>query len=389
MYNRLYYLKKSFALYPGTTAPVSAPFLADHYRVRRQKRSALRAGLDWLIGKAFLSWIPWRARKIAKRFGFDDAWVEKAVRISRERFADPWDIALFRIERPEDLDLYLRQFENAGISKIINPNNWRDDCVLANKISFARRCAEHGIRQPTLLATVEDGTATVYATPSAKAVILKPAFGEGGSGVSVIEVPDEALTDSGAFGRFVTEKATGLKGPWMVQPRLVNHPAMADITLNALATVRLSTILDDHGEPRVFSTVLRFASRPDALADNFKAGGMMAPIDPGTGTLGLACTGRDNRDFALHPHTSAPIQGLTLPHWEEAIALAKQAHRQALPEYTVIGWDIALTGDGPYLLEGNGKPGLIVGQCGARQGLGATPFGEWVRYHLSKADRLG
>jgi len=41
-----------------------------------------------------------------------------------------------------------------------------------------------------------------------------------------------------------------------------------------------------------------------------------------------------------------------LPFWDEACALAETAARHFLPIRT-IGWDVALTPEGPVILEGN------------------------------------
>ncbi len=90
-------------------------------------------------------------------------------------------------------------------------------------------------------------------------------------------------------------------------------------------------------------------------------------------------------EFERHPISNAAIAGRVLPNWHDAVALARRAHREAFPEYTLVGWDVALTADGPIILEGNGKPCLIVAQRAPRKGLGATRFGELVRYHLERA----
>lgn len=385
MYNTLYYLKKRFALYPGRTEPVSARFLADYYRARQRERGAVRAGVDWLVAAAFQAWVPFRARSVARRSGLDSEWVRRATAIGRERFADPNDLALFRIEAAEELDDWMRRYENAAINKLINPHNWRSDCVLTDKIAFERRCTEHGIAHPPLLATVIDGRVTVRERPREGEIVLKPAAGEGGSGVRMLEVPEAARSERGGFARFLVRQAQGLRGSWLVQPRLVNHPDMADLAINALATVRLSTMLDERGEPEVVTSVLRFPSRADSHVDNIKAGGLMAPVDPLTGALGAACRGRGLEEFEQHPVSGAPIAGRVLPDWNEAIVLAQRAHREAFREYTLVGWDIALTPDGPTILEGNGKPCMIVAQRAARRGIGATRFGELVRYHLARA----
>jgi hypothetical protein len=386
VYNALYYLKKSFALYPGRIEPVSAQFLADHYRIRRCERSAWRAGIDWLVGTAFQAWVPFRARRVARRFGLGSEWVSRATAIGRARFADPNDLALFRIEAPEDLDHWMRRYESAPLNKLINPRNWRPDCVLADKIAFERRCTEHGIAHPPLLATIVDGRVTVRERPRDREIVLKPAAGEGGSGVRVLEVPEMAQSERGGFAKFIAREAEKLRGAWVVQPRLVNHPDMADLAINALATVRLSTMLNERGAPEIVTSVLRFPSSEEARVDNIKAGGLMAPVDPRTGVLGAACRGRGVEEFERHPVSDAPIAGRVLPDWNDAVALTQRTHREAFPEYTLVGWDIALTVEGPTILEGNGKPCLIVAQRAARRGMGATRFGELVRYHLARAN---
>jgi glutathione synthase/RimK-type ligase-like ATP-grasp enzyme len=385
LYNFAYYLKKRFAIYPGQLEPVSAGFLADHYRARRKARGPVRAGLDWLIGAGFRAWVPFRANTVAKRFGLDRAWAKQASKIGRERFADPNDIALFRIQSADELDQWMRRYEAAGISKLINPANWRADCVLADKVAFARRCAEHGIAHPALLATVEGDVPTILELPQIAEIVLKPNVGEGGSGVQVLDVPEAARADSAAFAAFLAPHTKGLRGTWLVQQRLINHPDMSDIAINALATVRMTTVFDEHGAPEVVTSVLRFPSKADSRVDNIKAGGLMAPIDPATGTLGAACLGRGIEEFERHPISGAAIAGRVLPNWDEAVALAQRAHREAFREYTLVGWDVALTADGPVILEGNGKPCLIVAQRAPRKGLGATRFGELVRYHLERA----
>jgi hypothetical protein len=48
------------------------------------------------------------------------------------------------------------------------------------------------------------------------------------------------------------------------------------------------------------------------------------------------------------------IVDFKLPHWQEARKLAERAARLFLPLRT-IGWDVALTEEGPLLLEGNAE----------------------------------
>lgn len=379
-----YRLKKAFGLYPGIGAPISADFLADHYQARRRARSLGRAALDAVAGSLFRLWVPFRARRVAKRYKLGGDWARQASRIARERFADPNDLALFRVSRPEQLGSFMRRFEYAGISKRINPACWRDDCALADKILFYARCAKHGLPHPEVLATVAAGRADIAVLPAPGRLAMKPADGEGGSGFRVLDWPGG---NAAAFAAFLQAQPGLGRSRWLVQPKVAPHPDLADIALSALPTARVTTIRDEQGKPELVTSVLRFPSVADALVDNIKAGGLMAPIDAASGVLGPACRGKSAGEIDIHPVTGAPVAGLQLPDWEKAKALVLRAHAEIFPEYSMIGWDVAFTPDGPTFIEGNGKPCIVVAQRATGRGIGETRFGTLIRHHLALADR--
>jgi hypothetical protein len=373
-----YRTKKLYAIYPGIVTPVSGAFLADHYARRRRDRSAPRVALDALVGAAFLAWVPRRARAVQRRFGLDDAWRARAIAIARARFADPSDLALFRIEAAGELDDYIRRFEDAGLNKLINPNGWSPDCALADKIRFYGRCAERGLRHPEVVATVESGRLRRFAPVAGLPLLLKPARGEGGRGVRFLDPP------AADAGEWLGEACRGLRGAWLVQRRLVPHEAMRDLALNALPTARITTILNERDAPEVVNAVLRIPSDPAAQVDNMKAGGLLCPIDLAAGRLGIACTGYGGGDHAVHPVTGAAIPGRVLPDWAAAKALVADAHARAFADYALIGWDVGFAPDGPILIEGNGKPGVLMPQRAGRRGLGGQRYGELIRLQLAR-----
>jgi len=55
-----------------------------------------------------------------------------------------------------------------------------------------------------------------------------------------------------------------------------------------------------------------------------------------------------------HPDTSLPLKGFRLPFWDEAMTLARRATALFVPLRT-IGWDVAITAEGPVLIEGNAR----------------------------------
>jgi hypothetical protein len=378
-YDRFYFLKKAWALYPGVTRPVSASFLAAHYRVRRAMRGPLRAGIDALTGLLFHAWIPWRTARVQRRFGLDDAWRRRARAIAHARFADPNDIALYRIEHPEQLDRYIRRFEDAALNKRINPTGWDRDCALADKERFAERCVAAALPHPETLAVVSRRAIDILAEPAGRRLVAKPTHGEGGDGLTMFG----PFADIGEMRVALSRLSTASGRVWIVQPRIDSHPGIADLALNALPTVRIVTMLDEEGRPEVVSATFRCASNPSADVDNMKAGGLIAPVALDAGTLGMACQGYGGVDHVVHPVTGGIIDGRLLPDWKPATDLVIHAHGTAFADYVLIGWDVALTATGPFLIEGNGKPGVLMPQRAARRGLGEGRYGQLLAHHLA------
>ncbi len=378
-YDRFYFLKKAWALYPGVTRPVSAAFLSAHYRAQRAARSPLRAGIDALAGLLFHAWIPWRTAHVQRKFGLDDAWRRRAIAIAHARFADPNDIALYRIERAEQLDHYIRRFEDAALNKRINPIGWDKDCALADKERFAERCAAAGLPHPETLAVISHRAIDILADPAGRAVVAKPTHGEGGDGLTMLG----PLADAGRLRASLADLPTASGRVWIVQPRIDGDPELADLALNALPTIRIVTMFDEAGHPEVVSATFRCASDPAAHVDNMKAGGLIAPVDLDTGALGIACRGYGGGDHAVHPVTGGVIAGRLLPGWKDATEVVTRAHGGAFADYVLIGWDVALTAQGPVLIEGNGKPGVLMPQRAARRGLGEGRYGILLAHHLA------
>jgi hypothetical protein len=179
------------------------------------------------------------------------------------------------------------------------------------------------------------------------------------------------------------------QGDYLIQPRLMNHPDIVDLTPGALSTVRLLTILNEQGEPEAVNAAFRMAISRTSAVDNFHAGGIAAAVDLATGTLGAATglgLGGDFRWHETHPLTGAQIRDRRLPHWHEAIALAIAAHRLIAPR-VLVGWDIGFLPEGPCLIEGNTGPDADIHQRTELRPVGNARYGELLALHMER--RLG
>lgn len=389
--DRWYRLKKALVFYPGLKDPVCAEVLLDYYSERQQQRTALQAMVDSAVATAFLAIVPLRAWQVRRRYGLDRDWHNHAVRIARERFADPNDIALFEVTRAEEFRQLVRRFEYAALSKRFNPAGWRPDCALSDKWRFQQRCLHHDLPVPRLVAQRRSRVTSVGGQPAGD-LILKPAGGTGGRGVRLLVLPRHAAGSAPdckyAFVNWLTNQIPA-HGDWLVQERLFNHDRLRDISMNALSTTRITTMLDERGRPEVVAAVQRLPLDAATCIDNTSGGGLIAGIDETSGYLLPAKLGRARGDlgrrYAVHPVSGGTIAGVELPFWTQSIELVRLAHAVAFREYTMVGWDVGITNGGPVLIEGNGKPSMVINQRGTGRAAGSGRLGELLRYHLGKA----
>jgi len=139
----------------------------------------------------------------------------------------------------------------------------------------------------------------------------------------------------------------------LVQPRLVNHADMPKPGGPALLAVRIMT-----GLTADLVVNLRAVLRLPFSSQIASQLGVDAAVDIQTGRLKRVFVDSPNPScWSRIPPNGAIIEGVALPCWTETLELVKLAHR-ALPDYSFLGWDVAITPCGPVVLEANGNYGL-------------------------------
>lgn len=139
----------------------------------------------------------------------------------------------------------------------------------------------------------------------------------------------------------------------LLQPCMSSHRDLLPLTPGGLCTLRIVTYRLPAEGARVLVAVDKMPTG-DSPADNFHFGRILAPVDLATGRLGPAIR-RQRRVFVpveQHPDTGAIISGHQLPYWAEAVSLAK-TDLDAARDRPSIGRDMAITDNGPILVEGN------------------------------------
>jgi hypothetical protein len=218
-------------------------------------------------------------------------------------------------------------------------------------------------------------------------IIAKPSFRSKGQGVERFRRIDAGW--QGADGPIADAALHArLRDLWraggVIQRRLPTHRALADLSPGALPTLRVVTCLDESGAPEACGLALRLSAGGSRPVDNFNAGNLVLGIDD-QGRCLTAWLGGVERPTPhdRHPTTGTVIAGRPVPDLAGAIALACRAHL-AFTGFTVIGWDVGLTSEGPVLIEGNWNPGTDILQLVSGQGLADTRLGALYRHHLGQ-----
>ncbi len=138
----------------------------------------------------------------------------------------------------------------------------------------------------------------------------------------------------------------------LIQERVKQHEMLERINPHCANTIRVVTFTNNRGEIEVLMTQLKFG-RGRAMVDNVKQGGFLANVRS-DGTIEAGSNPSPGRLdwFEKHPDTGEQILGLRLPHYREAVELAKAAQHR-LPQLRSLGFDIAITNSGATIIEGN------------------------------------
>lgn len=172
---------------------------------------------------------------------------------------------------------------------------------------------------------------------------------------------------------------------FMLQRVVVQHPLVASIASSSVNTVRIDTFLD--GDSVSFNTAVLRVGSGLQCTDNWATGGFIVKVDLDSGTLrgnGKSKSRYGKRELPAHPLTGIRFDGIVLPFWRELKDLVASAARVMLPLRS-LGWDVALTPDGPVLIEVNHDYDIFLSQHGGG-GYRRTPFGRaLLRRHLRGA----
>lgn len=283
-----------------------------------------------------------------------------------------YTFGLDRADANEQMVMPYRQFETIRGAANLHPpilaayyqNSYNYVCVMRDKMLFAQVATSQGIPVPKTLATCLS-TDLLWADTGRRMpleellldtslcidCVCKPVDGIMGADVFLLKIEHGEILINHVKATLETLKSR-LSARYLLQTRITQHQALAQLHPESVNTLRLITFNND-GKVELFLAALRIGTN-GKTTDNWAGGGILVAVNHEKGLLhtdGYFKPAFGQR-IQQHPDTGIVFDGFAVPYFEQAVALATRLH-EGLPGLHSVGWDLAITPDGPVIIEGN------------------------------------
>lgn len=317
--------------------------------------------------------IPWIMKYPAKSFGqrvkifFDYIHLYRTKGLSREEYYE------FEFEKREDdfKNSFLGLNEQRFYLDYLNPIKYYS--LSRNKYLAHRILENTGVRKSELYCYYEpegrvfdsneigSNVADILRILKAKDVkqcVIKDTENSHGEGV-IVAKEIEYLNDDCRFIYFngksaLLSEVLG-KHPLIFEGLIKQTAQFASFNASSVNTVRFMTTLMPNGEAKVIATFIKIG-RAGSCVDNAGAGGNVdVCIDTETGEIKYAIQydgWHKISEIEKHPDSGTQLNGVVIENWEQIKAEVIR-FQQAMPWCKAAGWDIAITDEGPLVIEVN------------------------------------
>ncbi len=142
-------------------------------------------------------------------------------------------------------------------------------------------------------------------------------------------------------------------GNGVLQKFIRQHDFYNKIIDQSVATLRLTTAIDNEGIINLVAAYLRVGSNNDKIVKS--ASHIRIPVNLNNGELDRMGYTTDWKTIDKHPYTGFVFQGKTVPLYNQCVKIIKDLHKK-LPYVRIIGWDLIVNNNNEVkLMEWNGS----------------------------------
>jgi hypothetical protein len=234
-------------------------------------------------------------------------------------------------------------------------NPMKERSVLHDKIKFLELFNGLSGRQWATLENLKKNKdfATDFLYKAGKKLVLKNSKGGAGKQVEVIDIPSNI---PGSVISIMEAENFDLAEHYVIQ-----HDELMRMSPSAVNTIRVVT---QYIQDEVIILLAFIRISVNAAVDNLSVGSygvnFGAAVDISTGQVNRPGIYLDitKPEVYYHPVTNMPVVGFKIPYWEECKHLVIKAAGLVSGNRS-IGWDIAVTNEGPVLIEANHNWNLL------------------------------
>jgi len=190
-----------------------------------------------------------------------------------------------------------------------------------------------------------------------KKVFVKPAEGRGGYGIYVFHRCDGTQyvsRDNEVFNEDFLNKI-GTKNDYIIQASIEQALEISKIYPHSVNTFRIVTEHKNR-DVRILYVELRLGRSGDQI-DSCSQNGLCISIDVNTGAMNHYATSEKCEYFKKHPDTNFVFEKAKITNWNKIKEFVIECAKKS-SQFTYLGWDIALSKNGPLAIEAN--PGFAL-----------------------------
>ena len=252
--------------------------------------------------------------------------------------------------KPKDIrDTYITFDKSQKLFKMLNDPEY--NVIFDNKLLFNERFKEFIGRDFIDAAHCSDEEFAKFCKGKEE-IFCKPKDSCSGKGIyKSIKLDDN--TDINELHKFMIDNDL------FCEDTIKQHKQMSNLNPSSINTIRITTVLVD-GKSYPMYALLRIGTS-NANIDNIASGGIYTVLDDNGRILYGCWSDKTLILYKKHPLTNVDLIGFEVPMFKQAIELCNRA-ALVEPHIRYVGWDIAITPDGPIIVEGNQLPGYDMAQ---------------------------
>lgn len=175
-------------------------------------------------------------------------------------------------------------------------------------------------------------------------IFYKKLNGNRGIGAKKIDI-NQYNNDTKKLYKYIKKLDKGI-----IEEHIIAHKDINKICDSGLSTFRVLT-LNKGGKCEILECVFMMANGGIVNCE-VTGGGLTACVDIETGIVETDAVDVNRNFYVMHPISGEQIKGFKIPYWNEVIKLVNKVYNK-VPGINYIGWDIAITDNGPIVIEGN------------------------------------